>query len=192
MRVVRTPHTNTSRYDVERKSLGENESTIAHDQGFKITYDVTGLVETERPILAGVLIGEPVLQRESNFPEILLPEHIFVPNNKLEDTELVGERKVDRKIKGGIFGVVDRINGLLGDGVCWRELSTDTTTRLSRTGCSHGSLVPPRSFPNKFMQPSTCSLKMTMGGSAGADDRWFLPLPLPARIAGTRVSESQT
>jgi hypothetical protein len=29
---------------------------------------------------------------------------------------LVGERKVDREIKGRIFGVVDRINGSLGDG----------------------------------------------------------------------------
>jgi hypothetical protein len=108
--------THTSGYDVERKSLGANEFKIAHDRGFKITYDVPRLVETERPILPAVLIGEPVLERESNFPKILLPEHIFVPDNELEDTKLVGERKVDREIKCGIFWVVDRIDGSLGDG----------------------------------------------------------------------------
>ena len=108
--------THTSGYDVERKGLGANEFMIAHDQGFKLTYNVPGLVETECPILPSVLIGEPVLEQESNFAEILLPEHVFVPDNELEDTELVGERKVDRKIKRGIFGVVDWINGSLGDG----------------------------------------------------------------------------
>ena len=68
-------------------------------------------METERPVFPAVLIGEPVLEWESNLAGIPLPEHIFVPDN-----ELVGERKVDRKIKGCIFGVVDRINGSLGDG----------------------------------------------------------------------------
>ena len=108
--------THMSGYDVKRKSLGANEFTIAHDQGFKLMYNVPGLVETECPILPSVLIGEPVLEQESNFAEILLPEHVFVPDNELEDTELVGERKVDRKIKRGIFGVVDWINCSLGDG----------------------------------------------------------------------------
>ena len=108
--------THASGYDVERKSLGANEFTITHDQGFKLTYDVPRLVETERPVFPAVLISEPVLEWESNLAGILLPEHIFVPDNELEDTELVGKRKVDRKIKGCIFGVVDRINGSLGNG----------------------------------------------------------------------------
>ena len=108
--------THTSGYDIERKSLGANEFTIGHDQGLKITYDVARLVETERPILPAVLISEPVLEWECNFAEILLPEHTFVPDNELEDTKLVGEGKVDREIKGGIFWVVDWINGSLGDG----------------------------------------------------------------------------
>jgi hypothetical protein len=84
--------THTSGYNVERKSLGANEFTIAHDQGFKLTYDVPRLVETERPVFPAVLIGGPVLEWESNFPGILLSEHIFVPDNELEDSWSASER----------------------------------------------------------------------------------------------------
>jgi len=54
--------------------------------------DVPRLVETERPVFPAVLIGEPVLEWESNFPGILLSEHIFVPDNELEDSWSASER----------------------------------------------------------------------------------------------------
>jgi len=49
---------------------------------------------------------------------------------------------------------------------------------------THRSLVPPRSFADRFIQPITCILKMTTGGLLSAGECWFLPLPLPALIAG--------
>jgi hypothetical protein len=63
-----------------------------------------------------VLIGKPILKWQGNFAEVFLPEHILVPDDKLENAKLGGEREVDREIEGGIFGVVNGIDCPLRDG----------------------------------------------------------------------------
>ena len=110
----------------------------------------------------------------------------------------MSERKVDREIERGIFGIVDRIDCPLRDGCLLarikyrydneteQNLGVSCGTSIWYGQTAHGSLVPPRSFANRFKQPITCILNMTTGGSPGIGERLFLPLPLPARIAGTR------
>jgi hypothetical protein len=57
------------------------------------------------------LLDEPIIQRHRNFAEILLLKQILVPNDNLNDSDLVGKRQVDWKIEGGILRAVDRIEG---------------------------------------------------------------------------------
>ena len=52
---------------------------------------------------------------------------------------------------------------------------------------AHGSLVPPRSFANRFDPPKTCKRRMTTGGSPVRGVKLFLPVPLPEVIDVTRT-----
>ena len=63
---------------------------------------------------------------------------MLVPDDKLEDTKLVSERKIDRT-----------------------DLVVSCGT-LTWHGTAHGSLVLPQSFMNRFMQSPTCNMKMTI------------------------------
>ena len=52
---------------------------------------------------------------------------------------------------------------------------------------AHGSLVPPRSFANRFEPPKTCKRRRTTGGSPVRGVKLFLPVPLPEVIDVTRT-----
>ena len=45
-------------------------------------------------------ILKPVLQRQADFTEIFLLEHVLVPYDELDHAELIGERQIDRKVEG--------------------------------------------------------------------------------------------
>jgi hypothetical protein len=86
---------------------------------------------------------------------------ILVPDDKLEDAKLGGEREVGREIEGGIFGVVNGIDCPLHDRclLAQVEYRNDDETEQQVHAAD-----------NLYLED---------------DDGRFLPLPLPARIAGT-------
>lgn len=77
----------------------------------RMTHGVVRVVEGERAAIA-----EPVLQRDSGLSEVVLLEHVLVPDDELNDTEAVGEGKIDREVERRILRVERRIYGALGDG----------------------------------------------------------------------------
>ena len=68
------------------------------------THSIIGIVEGE-----GASIAKPVLERKRDLAEVVLPEHVLVPDDELDGAELVGEREVDGKVERGLIGVVDRV-----------------------------------------------------------------------------------
>jgi len=73
---------------------------------------------------------EPIFQRNSDFPQIILQQHIFIPHEQFNGTEFVREGEVDGKIKRSIFRGVGWVDGAFTTGVWKRVLRTDTTTNL--------------------------------------------------------------
>ena len=62
-----------------------------------------------------VSVPEPVFQGNPRLSEVILLEHVFVPNDELDDPELIREREVDGEVKRRILRVVRGIEGALRD-----------------------------------------------------------------------------
>jgi hypothetical protein len=68
------------------------------------------LIKTKQPLLASLLINEPIIQRQSDFAKVFLRQHIFVPYNEFDDAELIIQRKKDWEIEGGTYvGLIVRL-----------------------------------------------------------------------------------
>ena len=62
-----------------------------------------------------VIVPKPVIQGYRNFAEIILLEHVLVPDNQFYDSKLLREGRIDREIKRSILRVVDRVDVSLCD-----------------------------------------------------------------------------
>ena len=75
-----------------------------------MTYRVKEIIKRVR-----IIVSEPVIQGYRNFAEIILLEHVLVPDNQFYDSKLLREGRIDREIKRSILRVVDRVDVSLCD-----------------------------------------------------------------------------
>lgn len=75
-----------------------------------------------RVVEKGGLAREPVLDGQSDFTEVVSPEHVLVPDNELESAHCLSERAKDGKFESGILRWIHRV-----------ECSFDTRGLLSFT-----------------------------------------------------------
>lgn len=58
---------------------------------------------------------EPVLEWYGDLAEVILLEHIFVPDHQLNDSKLIGKGEIQRIFESGILWIVDRVACALGN-----------------------------------------------------------------------------
>lgn len=54
-------------------------------------------------------VDEPIIQGHRDFAEVVFLEQILVPNDELDNSDLVGKGEVDGKIERGVLWIVDWI-----------------------------------------------------------------------------------
>jgi hypothetical protein len=133
-------------------------------------YLILGRIEEEWLAL------EPVLDGQSNFAKIVAPEHVLVPDNKLEGACGLGKREVDGKFESGVL--------LRKDGVergfdIWGLFSftkkrddyvaagSNEQTGRDKRGETHGSLLPLLSMARRSLQLQTWTFRLNAGCSPG-------------------------
>jgi hypothetical protein len=57
-----------------------------------------------------------MIERQGNLAQVLLRQHVFIPDHKLHHAQLVCKGKVDREIECRVFGCVDRAHASFQDG----------------------------------------------------------------------------
>jgi hypothetical protein len=95
------------RYEISRERLSQanRESQVSTPSTVCIqTHLIIGVIKRIDPLLP-----EPIIQRQHDLAQILLLEHILVPNEELDDAKFIGEGEVEREIKCSIFGQVDGV-----------------------------------------------------------------------------------
>ena len=63
----------------------------------------------------GTAVSEPILYRNPCLAEVILLKHVFVPDDELDNAELIREGEVYGEFKGCILGIVSRVEGTLCD-----------------------------------------------------------------------------
>lgn len=63
-----------------------------------------------------VAVAEPVLEGDVRLAEVLLAEHVLVPDDELDDAEAVGEGEEDGEVKGSVGRCPRGVDRLLHDG----------------------------------------------------------------------------
>ena len=58
---------------------------------------------------------EPVLEWYGDLAEVILLQHIFVPDHKLNDSKLIGKGEIQWIVESGILWIVDRVACALGN-----------------------------------------------------------------------------
>lgn len=152
------------------------------------THDIVGVIKGKRSV------AKPVLEREGSFTKVVLCEHILIPDDEFEGAELVCTGEVEGKVKGGILGVVCRVEGTLGNGslLAGVEDRDDDKTGIDMSGCgpgfvwgTYGSLKPFLSLATRSEQPMTWTRRTTTGSSPCTGVKLREPL---AALTGRRAA----
>jgi hypothetical protein len=60
--------------------------------------------------------GEPIFERERDFAQIVLLDHVFIPDDELDRTELICEREIYGEVKRRVLGWPDRVERAFDNG----------------------------------------------------------------------------